>query len=73
MAIKISLVAPAHNEVGNLPEFIKKTVAALKKITSDFEIIIVDDGSIDDSFKILKKIKLSKLFVFAAALAKPPL
>jgi len=57
--LKISIIAPAYNEIGNLPEFIKKTVAALKKITSDFEIIIVDDGSIDDSFKILKKIKLS--------------
>lgn len=59
MAIKISLVAPAHNETGNLPEFIKKTVAALKKITSDFEIIIIDDGSTDNSFELLKKIKQS--------------
>jgi len=32
MAIKISLVAPAHNEAGKLPEFIKKSHAALKKI-----------------------------------------
>jgi len=33
---RISVVAPAHNEAGNLPEFIKKTVVALKKITSNF-------------------------------------
>jgi len=55
--LKISIIAPAYNEIGNLPEFIKKTVAALKKITSDFEIIIVDDGSTDNSFELLKKIK----------------
>lgn len=54
---KISVVAPAHNEAGNLPEFIKKTVAALKKITSDFEIIVVDDGSTDNSFSILLQLK----------------
>lgn len=59
MAKKISLVAPAYNEVGNLPEFIKKSVSALKKITPDFEIIIIDDGSTDGSFELLKKIKQS--------------
>lgn len=54
---RISVVAPAHNEVGNLPEFIQKTFSALTKITSDFEIIIIDDGSTDHSFEILKSIK----------------
>ena len=31
--LKISVIAPAYNEVGNLLEFIKKTTSALKKIT----------------------------------------
>ena len=44
MKPNLSVVAPAYNEAGNLPEFIKKTVVALKKITSNFEIIIIDDG-----------------------------
>jgi glycosyltransferase involved in cell wall biosynthesis len=57
MAIKISLVAPAHNEVGNLPEFIRKTAAALKKISTDFEIIIIDDGSTDNTLETLQSIK----------------
>ena len=49
----ISVVAPAHNEAGNLPEFIKRSNHALKKITSDFEIIVVNDGSTDNSWEIL--------------------
>lgn len=53
----ISVVAPAHNEAGNLPEFIKKTASALTKITHSFEIIIVDDGSTDNSFSLLEKLK----------------
>lgn len=59
MDTKISVIAPAHNEAGNLSEFITKTVAALKKITDDFEIIIIDDGSTDGSLEILKKLKKS--------------
>lgn len=53
----ISIVAPAHNEAGNLQEFIRKTIAALKKITAEFEIIIVDDGSTDNTPVILLAIK----------------
>lgn len=53
----ISVVAPAHNEAGNLPEFVKKTAAALKKINSVFEIIIIDDGSADSTPSVLAKIK----------------
>jgi glycosyltransferase involved in cell wall biosynthesis len=53
----ISVVVPAHNEAGNLPLLVDKIYKAVKKITNDYEIIIVDDGSTDNSFDILKKIK----------------
>lgn len=54
---KISVVTPAYNEAGNLKLFCQKTKAALTKITPDFEIIIVDDGSTDSTFAVLKSIK----------------
>ncbi len=43
----ISLVLPCHNEAENLPAVIKESLQALEKITGDFEVIIVDDGSVD--------------------------
>ncbi|MBU1323053.1 glycosyltransferase family 2 protein [Patescibacteria group bacterium] len=67
---KISVVAPAYNEVGNLPEFIKKTAAALKNITQDFEIIIIDDGSTDDSWAVLEKLKNNYLQLKAIRLRR---
>jgi len=55
--LSLSIVAPAHNEIGNLKLFCQKSITSLKKITSKFEIIIIDDGSTDGSFKLLKKLK----------------
>ncbi len=43
----ISTVLPAYNEEENLPDVVKGVRAALEKVTSDLEIIIVDDGSRD--------------------------
>ena len=54
----ISIVVPAHNEEKNLGEFIGQAAAAVKKITNDFEIIIVDDGSTDGSLAVLKQQKV---------------
>lgn len=53
----ISVVVPAHNEAANLTLLVEKTSKAVSKITKDFEIIIVDDGSTDNSLATLKKLK----------------
>lgn len=55
--LKISVVTPAYNEAGNLKIFCQKTNSALIKLTSDFEIIVIDDGPTDSSFEVLKSIK----------------
>lgn len=55
--ISISLVAPAYNEAGNLNEFITKSVVALEKQTDDYEVIVVDDGSTDNTWELLTKLK----------------
>lgn len=51
--MEISLVIPIYNEEAVIPELIGRTVDSLKKITSDFEIIVVDDGSSDNSLEML--------------------
>jgi len=49
---KVSIVVPAHNAHAT----ISKTLHSLVKQTyQDFEIIIIDDGSTDDSAKIIKR------------------
>lgn len=53
----ISLVVPVYNEEPNIEPLIREIVPALSRITDNFEIIAVDDGSRDDSFGKLKKLR----------------
>lgn len=43
----LSVVIPAYNEEGNLTHLVKETLRDAKKISQDFEIIVVNDGSSD--------------------------
>ena len=53
----ISVVVPVYNEEKNLPALHNKIVDILKKISKDYEIIFIDDGSTDSSFKILESLQ----------------
>lgn len=53
---KISAVVPIFNEEGNINILYKKLKDTFLKIDRNFEIIFVNDGSYDNSFKILQKI-----------------
>lgn len=52
----LSIVYPAYNEQGNIEETILKSLEFAQKNSKDFEIIIVDDGSRDNTFKIANSI-----------------
>ena len=52
----LSLIVPVYNEEETLPLLYEAVVAALKPTKKDWELILVDDGSRDHSFEILKKI-----------------
>ena len=47
---------PAYNEEANLERTVKNVVANLQKNVSEWEIVIVDDGSRDDTGKIADKL-----------------
>ena len=47
--IKISVVVPIYNEVELVDDLYARLIKVLQNITSDFEIICVDDGSTDGS------------------------
>lgn len=53
--MQISLVIPIFNEELLVDSLIERSFAALQRISPDFEIICVDDGSHDKSLEYLKK------------------
>ena len=48
-APSVSLFMPIYNEAALVEPVVRKALTVLEAITSDFELIIVDDGSIDGS------------------------
>ena len=68
----LSVVAPIYNEGSLVSEFVKQVVQNISKITSDYEILLIDDGSLDNSWEFIsaetqrnsrvKGLKLSRNF-----------
>ena len=54
--MKISVVIPVYNEEENIVTLTKKTVEALQKLNMAFEIIFINDGSIDNTEKSLAQV-----------------
>lgn len=52
---KISLVIPVYNEEKSLPALFERAYAALDKLNRPYEIIFVNDGSRDNSIKLLEE------------------
>lgn len=58
---EISIVAPIFNETDTISEFVNQVVSSVSQITKDYEIILVDDGSQDETWnKIEKEVILNK-------------
>jgi polyisoprenyl-phosphate glycosyltransferase len=61
--LEYSVVIPVFNERENLDELCTRLVAVMCKLSGNFEIIFVDDGSTDDSFRILESFHARFRFV----------
>ncbi|MEY3983027.1 MAG: glycosyltransferase [Bacteroidota bacterium] len=46
-----------YNESGNIEQVVRSTYQTASRLAADFEVLVVDDGSADDSVAILKKLK----------------
>lgn len=56
MKKRLSVIVPAFNEEGNIENAVKKISGLVPKYCSDYEIIIIDDGSTDQTSKLSDKI-----------------
>jgi len=52
----LSIVIPLYNEEENVEPLCGQLKAALERVDQEYEIIIVDDGSTDGSFDVLKRL-----------------
>ena len=55
MKPSISIVVPLFNEAKNVPLLVERLLEVLKKKGVDFQVILVDDGSKDNTFDAVKK------------------
>jgi len=47
---ELSLVVPAWNEADSLPELVERIRAVVEPAGYDWELIVVDDGSVDETW-----------------------
>lgn len=53
----ISVFFPAYNDAPSLPSLISKTFEVLKSHAQDFEVIVVNDGSYDNTGEVLAQLR----------------
>lgn len=69
-ALKLSIVIPVYNNEGSLEELVRRVLAVCAKITEDFELVLVDDGSRDSSPALLREISNTKPSVVVLSLTR---
>ena len=53
----LSVFFPAYNDAPSLPDLIHKTFAVLEQYVNDYEVIVVNDGSQDNTGEVLEQLR----------------
>jgi glycosyltransferase involved in cell wall biosynthesis len=61
--LDVSVLVPAKDEAANLPEFVRLCAEALGPAGFSFEVVVVNDGSRDDSSRVLRELERSHPFL----------
>jgi len=56
-APRVSVLVPAKDEAENLPEFMRQAAEAFAKTPGMYEVIVIDDGSVDDTPAVLARLE----------------
>lgn len=67
---EISVVVPVFNSESTLAELVDRLEATMAHLASEFEVILVDDGSSDGSWQQLELLGMSRPFVHAMRLMR---
>lgn len=66
----ISVVAPAYNEQKVLEEFYCRVTSVLTELGTDYEIVLVNDGSCDQTLSIIHKLRKNDSHVTVVDLSR---
>jgi len=66
--VRLSVVVPVHNEEASLPELVARLEAVLGGLAAGSEVIVVDDGSTDGTFAMLRRLHAENPRVLAIRL-----
>jgi glycosyltransferase involved in cell wall biosynthesis len=54
--LDVSVVVPVYNEEDSIPEMYRQLTEALSQLDRTYEILVIDDGSADGSYELLKEL-----------------
>ncbi|MDO8264605.1 MAG: glycosyltransferase family 2 protein [Gallionella sp.] len=57
--LDLSIVVPVYNSAGTLGSLLERLTQTIGALTQSYEIILVDDGSRDDSWKVIQSLRVS--------------
>ena len=66
----LSIVSPVYKAEKILPVLVQRLEAALSNFTDSFEIVLVDDGSPDQSWDVLAQLAQEKKYIKAIRLSR---
>ena len=66
-AIDVSVLVPAKDEAENLPLFMEQAAAAFATSPASYEVVVIDDGSADDTPRVLAELQQRYPFLRVAS------